>query len=365
MRRHGERVASNAPETGRSVVRPRPASDPRLLVLQRTAGNRAVVVSLQRHMQPTMPEDVGLSQGAPGGPAAPQPATEEVVNPDGGTAAPAKKPPAEFDVLADQIREAVDGPGTDEDAVYAALRKVGSEPGRVAAFRLAYIQRTGHSLDADIRGDMEGEELARAKALIGGTREKRIRTEMARTEDGRWALDVLNKYKVEVDWEYKGTGSFQQGGKIFLNYRTPAKQAAPTMVHEAQHASTYKSGKDADAEKLDMATFVKRSIADECEAVVRANFAKLHMTVQGDAEGDVGANWMTKQIYDAYRAEWDKLTAAGVPVEERKQKAKDAVRDTLVLGWFNDGTFKTSTSGGSLTYPQHYEGEWKRINGVK
>ena len=41
------------------------------------------------------------------------------------------------------------------------------------------------------------------------------------------------------------------------------------MMHEAQHADTYKSGKQADRTKLGRAEYVKQSIADEAEAVVR------------------------------------------------------------------------------------------------
>lgn len=65
---------------------------------------------------------------------------------------------------AEDLHEAMDGLGTDEDAVYAAL---GSHPGS-AALRARYQQITGRSLLADLRDEMSGSELDRALRLYYG-----------------------------------------------------------------------------------------------------------------------------------------------------------------------------------------------------
>ena len=187
-----------------------------------------------------------------------------------------------------------------------------------------------------------------------------------RTMNGLWALLVIAFRGIPVDWEYSGTGSFHQGGSIYLNHRTPTKEAAVVMVHEAQHAETYKSGRMPDATSVDRATFVTRMIADEAEASTRQMEASLGMIAQGDTAADTGQpQWMIDAFKAAYDAEVAKLRAEGVAEAAIPRRARDTVRDGLVTRWFKDGTYRTSTSGTTaLTYEQHYGAEWDRLNTV-
>jgi hypothetical protein len=111
-----------------------------VLALQRTAGNQAVI----RALRPTLSRLVA-------GP------TADLFD---------------YDELATQIHEAVDGPGTDEQAIFHVLERLQRNPAAIARLRAAYV-RYG-DLDADLRDDLSGSELNYALQLInaggaGGT----------------------------------------------------------------------------------------------------------------------------------------------------------------------------------------------------
>src|SRR5215217_6376675 len=57
--------------------------------------------------------------------------------------------------------EAVDGLGTDEDAVYAALGELNHDPTATAQLGRIYLADYGETLEAAIRDDFSGEELTR------------------------------------------------------------------------------------------------------------------------------------------------------------------------------------------------------------
>ncbi len=131
------------------------------------------------------------------------------------------------------------------------------------------------------------------------------------------------------------------------------------MMHEAQHALTFKSGKAADPEKLSKEVYVKAKIADEAEAVVRAIEGAAPMTAAGADIADSGVTTgLIEQYQKAHAAEVKKLKAADSKLSEAdaNARARTAVRDGKVTGWFTDGTFVTST--GHITYSAHYGGIW-------
>lgn len=349
-----------------AATRPSP-----LRALQRLAGNRAVtgLITAQRHLGPTTFEDLGMEPtgGGGGGGGGARRRSEAAVSPgEGATATETKPAELDYAAIARRIRDAVEGLGTDEEAVYKALREVGPNDARMQALREAYVELTGRTLDADLADDLDGVELVWARALMGGSREQRVRNQMRRTTQGVWALGVIDGRNITVDWAFTGTGSFHQGGNIYLNYRKPSIPAALTMVHEAQHAETFKAGRSPDATKVDRNTFVTRMIADEAEASTKQMEAALGMTSQGVATSDTGQQqWMLDRFKRAYDDEVKRLTDEGVAEAEIPKRARDAVRDGLVTNWFKDGTYRTSTSGSAaLTYEQHYQAEWDRLNNV-
>ena len=68
--------------------------------------------------------------------------------------------------LAGRIHEAIDGPGTDEEAVYGALS--GRTPEDIDAIRDAYLAAYDTTLQADVDDDFSGDELDRVNQLLRG-----------------------------------------------------------------------------------------------------------------------------------------------------------------------------------------------------
>lgn len=97
-------------------------------------------------------------------------AITEPVNPNGPPVAnpnqPAPAPdPAKMQAAATQLFKAMDGWGTDEDAIHNALR--GKSPAEIAAIRAVYTDHfPGHNLDHDLAGEMAGNDLAEAQAQM-------------------------------------------------------------------------------------------------------------------------------------------------------------------------------------------------------
>ncbi len=73
---------------------------------------------------------------------------------------------SQAEVIARQIFQAVDGPGTNEEAIYAAL--AGRTSSMIADIAGAYkTVSDGNDMMADLRGDLNDSEFARLQALLG------------------------------------------------------------------------------------------------------------------------------------------------------------------------------------------------------
>lgn len=262
--------------------------------LQRTAGNRAVAAHLdrvvQRHLQPTAPDEVG--QSAATDPSLAEPTTANAVEPGTGT-----------------------GTGS------------GTTP-----------------------------------APATPSRQAQVYAKLNTTDTGRWALGIIDKWKIPVDYNFAGVGSFHQAGKIFVNRALSIDAATLVTMHEAQHADTFKSGRAADVEKLSRAEYIAKKIADEAEAVVRQIEGSVPMTARG---ASLAGSGITQGLIDKYRAVFyakrDELEAADPTMTraEINRRCRLHARDTEVTNWFTDGTFVTSTGGAAnVTYSQHYGKTW-------
>lgn len=120
-----------APAPGPSLV------ESTVLGLQATVGNAAVARMLaQRAAQPTLAR---LIAGA-----------------------------LDFRSLAQRIYSAIDGIGTDEEAVYAALQQCERDPTAIATLKSTYLSMFGEDLEAAIRDDFSDTELEFALQLLGG-----------------------------------------------------------------------------------------------------------------------------------------------------------------------------------------------------
>jgi hypothetical protein len=94
----------------------------------------------------------------------------------------------DFAALAVQIRQAIVGWGTDEEAVYQALRQLGRDANKIARLEALYLAQFGDSLEDDIRGDFSGSELDEALVLISST-EAQLAARRIRTAVEGWGTD--------------------------------------------------------------------------------------------------------------------------------------------------------------------------------
>jgi type VI secretion system secreted protein VgrG len=130
----------------------------------------------------------GGSSSAPSAPLAPQPVGAGTGGGAGGGApgtAKAPDPKAVQGAVA-SLDKAMSGWGTDEDAIYAALR--GKSPAEIAAIKTEYQKRTGSSLDAALADEMSGTELAEAKAWLSGNQASGAAAALQNASSG-WGTD--------------------------------------------------------------------------------------------------------------------------------------------------------------------------------
>ena len=298
-----------------------------LLELQRTAGNRAVArmmggVVVQRHPGPTTNAEVEDESGTEG--------------PVEGTAAPTNE-------------ETSDGTGT-ESAVEGAVEE--SAPATAEATSAEATSQPGTGTTGTTGAGLHGEP-----------RKKAIEDTCRASDTGTWAMAIIDKWKVPVDYEYAGQGSFHQGGKIFVNKTLGVGAAAVVLMHEAQHADTFKSGKQADRTKLGRDAYVKQSIADEAEAVVRQIESLSVTTGLGvDMTGNPITEALKQRYLTAFYAKRDEQKKANPDMTTAQINAicRTATRDGEVTNWFADGTFVTSTNNNS--YFVFYGLQWDEVN---
>jgi hypothetical protein len=199
--------------------------------------------------------------------------------------------------------------------------------------------------------------------LKGDARKKAIEDTCRASNTGTWAMGIIEKWKIPVDYEFGGTGSFHRSGSIFLNKNLGIGGAALVLMHEAQHANTFKSGKAADATKLGRDEYVKAKIADEAEAVVRQIEGMAVTKSLGVDMAGAGVTDALKERYlKAFYKKRDELRAAdpGMSTGEINRICRKATRDGEVTSWFHDGTFITSTKKNS--YAVYYGNQWDDLN---
>lgn len=289
-----------------------------LLALQRAAGNRAVARLMargvvQRHPGPTTNAEAEDASGAEG-------PVEEAAAPTDAETADGSAAEGPIEEAAPTNAEATSQPGTGTTGTTGA-------------------------------------------GLKGEARRKAIEDTLRASDTGTWAMSIIDKWKIPVDYEYAGQGSFHQGGKIYVNRSLGIGAAAITLMHEAQHADTYKSGKQADRKKLARAEYITQSIADEAEAVVRQIEGLAVTTGLGvDMTGAAITDALKNRYLTAFYAKRDELRKSNPEMSTAVINAicRTTVRDGEVTNWFYDGTFVTSTDLNS--YAVFYGKQWDEVN---
>lgn len=195
--------------------------------------------------------------------------------------------------------------------------------------------------------------------LKGDARKKSIENILRASATGMWALAIIEKWKIPIDYE-AGPGSFHSEGKIYLDKTLGVGAVAQTIMHEAQHANTFKSGNAADIKALGREEYIKKKIADEAEAVVREIEGMAITRGLGVDMTGAGIGEDQRQRYlKAFSAKGEELRKADPTMTTAQINAicRTHVRDTEVTNWFHDGTLVTSGDK-PLTYSDHYGSQW-------
>ena len=125
--------------------------------------------------------------------------------------------PAEFDAAAVRIHNAVDGPGTDEEAIFAVLRPLNRDPKLIDQLKTAYKTQFNQDLVERLVLELSEEELAYALHLM-------------RLAPSPGMEAVTQEMEGEVGHEATWTGSGPGRGNTFEKWASaPTEEAAPAI----------------------------------------------------------------------------------------------------------------------------------------
>ena len=188
-----------------------------------------------------------------------------------------------------------------------------------------------------------------------------IKAILGKSDTGKAALKVLDKYKVPVDLEYAGPGSVYQGpapGKILIEETNGAEDAAFILVHEANHAKASNMGGTADVNALTRDVYVKTMIDEETDSTVNSILAKLGMSAANQAKVTA-----TPVMEERYKTAYDATLAAN---KAAKTSAKESEKLAKASGWqsinraFYDGSLVTSNT--LQPYDAYYGSFWDSVH---
>jgi hypothetical protein len=249
----------------------------------------------QQGFEPARPNGLGEPRAFLRGPLFPPPGLPGKDEPKAGKPADPLPPDpvedyseAEAAQDATALHDAVDGLGTDEAAVYEVLE--GKSPAQIELIRQQYRETYGEDLDAVLRDDFSGDELARLdEALVGAPylleRNKQL---AAQTEPGAAVIAAAEERGVPVhvlsDEEYAKRypntgGVYVDGEGVYVPVSSLNGESDDVLVHELLHAVL--------DETLDTDKPQAERVAD-----VRALFEELGLDPdQGEAIAEATEGW--------------------------------------------------------------------------
>ena len=118
----------------------------------------------------------------------------------------------DYERLARTINDAVSGPGTDEEAIFRALRQLDQQLDAVAVLESTYQRLFSQTLNSALRGDLDDEEFDYAQGLLGkavaATSKQRL--DVAPTTAAGWD-DQAKRLKAAADYDtFLGFGTDEQ-----------------------------------------------------------------------------------------------------------------------------------------------------------
>ena len=268
------------------------------------------------------------------------------------------------DIAVATIADAIDGAGTDEDAIKEALR--GKTPAELEEIKRLYKERHGVDLETDLAGDMEDTELDNALALVEGDVAKADAADLEDAMEGAGTdeekiTQVYEKIRKEVEADAKRRGLSVAEMRAEIERRNRAVSDAYTAkygkrldVEFADELSgaelTLADALDAgDASRIDAAKAkvedeaIVYSSDDRLEAVVRNQHSRAELEAKLDLEsrraraaeqlasGDIDKDQF-KQVLEQYKQ--DKEHLADDVAARAKQNMKDLKGEyaTMAIG---------------------------------
>ncbi|RPI10783.1 MAG: hypothetical protein EHM63_02650, partial [Actinobacteria bacterium] len=278
------------------------------------------------------------------------------------------------------IRASIEQAGTDEEEIYRALRnKTAEERKQLEAI---YLSRYGTTLDADLKSDMSGQELARARALAAGNVREADAIGLEAAQSGKWyggvdtdaiqTIYATNRAEVEAEASAKGmTGDEMNAAVLARNseineahkqhYRTEAGDAGPGLKASFE--------KNLKGPALDLALGLQEQKWDRADAarlelerrsfitsdkvvnkILESQFTRAQTEVRLDKEHDLAF----RRDLAAVRGEhWDekaqrKAMEAGIDDEAQKRSCgyMKALQETYDSKYKNDPRYAVSGRGG-------------------
>jgi cytochrome c553 len=213
--------------------------------------------------------------------------------------------PAGVDSIAQQLHEAMDRLGTDENAVYAAL--AGRSAAEMASIAAAYKKRTGHELMADLQDELSRSELMKLGAMS---------PETAKTPQIQ-AAQIAEQLRDAI----AGPGTNEDAVLAALNGRDAAMVAEIKKAYEKLTGSTleYALRDDLSGDELDQSLSGAR-----IDHAVRETDTELGGLMVGNFDFELAGGKVTITVRVKYQFTDDITATEASDFKKRFQSAVDA-----------------------------------------
>lgn len=137
----------------------------------------------------------------------------------------------DYSALAEQIHNAIDGPGTDEEAVYQVLSQLNNNPTLIKKLKDEYKSKYSVELDEAIKGDFSGDELNYTSELL---KDKTL-TEQVNVnskEEAEEAAKIIKAIKDDYGIDINSKASMEAIKKDYTNVPTAILDQLNTTAWE-------------------------------------------------------------------------------------------------------------------------------------
>jgi hypothetical protein len=273
------------------------------------------------------------------------------------------------DIAVATIADAIDGAGTDEDAIKEALR--GKTPAELEEIKRLYKERHGVDLKTDLAGDMEDAELDNALALADGNVAQADAADLEDAMEGAGTdeekiTQVYEKIRKEVEADAKRRGLSVAEMRAEIKRRNEAVSTAYTAKYgkslKAEFADELSGAEHVLADALDEGDpsridAAKAKVEDEAivyssddrlEAVVRNQHARAEIEAKLDLESQRARAAEKVRSGDMDQGQYEEALAK---YEKDKENLKQDVADRAKQNMKDlKGEYATMAVGGESAF---------------